>query len=73
MEGNFVWRSARLHSRGRYLCIFMCDLFLLTNNIDISSYADDNTPHAMSSKQIWLLKGLNSFLTVFLHSFKIIE
>ena len=24
--------------------IFLCDLFLIMENIDIASYADDNTP-----------------------------
>ena len=30
--------------------IFICDLFLLTNNIDIARYPDDNTPYATSLK-----------------------
>ena len=25
--------------------IFLCDLFLIMENIDIASYADDNTPY----------------------------
>ena len=25
--------------------IFLCDLFLITENTDIASYADDNTPY----------------------------
>ena len=25
--------------------IFLCDLFLIMKNIDIASYADDNTPY----------------------------
>ena len=31
---------------GPLLCnIFLCDLFLITENIGIASYADDNTPY----------------------------
>ena len=25
--------------------IFLCDLFLIINNVDFASYADDNTPY----------------------------
>ena len=38
--------------------IFICDLFLFTNNIDIASYADDNTPYATSSKTNLAIKIL---------------
>ena len=30
--------------------IFICDLFLFTNDTDFNSYADDNTPYVTSSK-----------------------
>ena len=29
--------------------VIICDLFLFENNIDNASYADDNTPYAVSS------------------------
>ena len=29
--------------------IFLCDLFLIMNNFDIASYADDNTPYAVGN------------------------
>ena len=32
--------------------IFLCDLFLFIPNIDLVSYADDNTPFAMSSSEL---------------------
>ena len=52
--------------------IFICDHFLFTNDIDIASYADDNTiQHNL--KQTWLLKNLNSVLTTFFYGFKIKE
>ena len=31
--------------------IFLCDLFLIVNDIDIASYADDNTPYCTSNIQ----------------------
>ena len=31
--------------------ISLCDLFLIVNDIDIASYADDNTPYCTSSIQ----------------------
>ena len=33
--------------------VIICDLFLFENNIDNASYADDNTPYAVSSIQLW--------------------
>ena len=32
--------------------VFLCDLFLFKPNIDLVSYADDNTPLAMGSSQL---------------------
>ena len=29
--------------------IFLCDLFLIMNNIELASYADDNTPYAVGN------------------------
>ena len=37
---------------------FICDLFLFTNNLDIASYADDNTPYATPSKINLVIKKL---------------
>ena len=29
--------------------IFLCDLFLIMNNTELASYADDNTPYAVGN------------------------
>ena len=48
MRENFVWYSSRL---GPLLFdIFISDLILFTNDIDIASYSDDSTPYATSFK-----------------------
>ena len=31
------------------LNIFLCDLFLIMNNTELASYADDNTPYAVEN------------------------
>ena len=40
MGGNHVWGSTRI-----YTWVSLCDLFLIVENIDIASHADDNTPY----------------------------
>ena len=50
MGGNFVWRSSRIHSGAVTFQYFICKLFLFTNDIDIASYANDNTPYAALSE-----------------------
>ena len=52
--------------------IFICDFFLFTNDIDITSFDDDNTLYATSSKKSLAVENSSSVLTVFSHSFKII-
>ena len=42
MGGSFVWGSSRLLSGTLLFSIYICDLFLFTNDKDITSYADDN-------------------------------
>ena len=32
--------------------IFLCDLFLIVENINIASYADDNKPHDGATQEI---------------------
>ena len=48
--------------------IFLCDLFLFIPNIDLVSYADDNTPFAMSGSSelevISEIKGVAESLTL---------
>ena len=31
--------------------IFLCDMFFVVDNIDIASYADDNTPYSVGKSQ----------------------
>ena len=31
--------------------IFLCDMFFMVDNIDIASYADDNTPYSVGKSQ----------------------
>ena len=38
--------------------IFMCDLFLIVNDIDFANYADDNTPFVLGNNPIEVLKCL---------------
>ena len=38
--------------------IFMCDLFLIVNDIDFANYADDNTPFVFGNNPIEVLKCL---------------
>ena len=38
--------------------IFLCDLFLFIKDIDIASYADDNTPYTVQKNPEKLLKYL---------------
>ena len=38
--------------------IFMCDLFLIVNDIDFANYADDNTPFIFGNNPIEVLKCL---------------
>ena len=32
--------------------IFLCDLFLIMNNTELASYADDNTPYAVGNRRV---------------------
>ena len=36
--------------------IFLCDMFLILENVDIASYADDNTPYTTGQNQVLKLK-----------------
>ena len=46
--------------------IFLCDLFLIMNNFDIASYADDNTPYAVGNNiQELIVKLQNASKTLF--------
>ena len=45
MERSHFWSSSRLILGQLLLNIYLCDLFMFTDNIDIGSYADDTTPY----------------------------
>ena len=32
--------------------MFLCDMFLMIDNIDIASYADENTPYSVGKKAV---------------------
>ena len=38
----------------KLLNIFLCDMFFMVDNIDIASYADDNTPYSVGKSQCHL-------------------
>ena len=40
--------------------VFLCDLFLFIPNIDLVSYADDNTPFAMGSSELEVINEIKS-------------
>ena len=40
--------------------IFLCDLFLIMENIDIASYADDNTPYTTRNSMEEVIQKLES-------------
>ena len=63
-----MWRSASFNIRSTLLFnISICDLFFGIGDLDIASYADDNTPYTFSSELDVALKNLRS------HTIKIFE
>ena len=40
--------------------IFLCDLFLIMENIDIASYADDNTPYTAGNSMEEVIQKLEN-------------
>ena len=49
--------------------IFLADLFLIIGNIDIASYADDNTPYIAADNTDALIKSLEEASTVLFQLF----
>ena len=45
--------------------VFLCDLFLFIPNIDLVSYADDNTPFAMGSSELEVINEIKSMAESF--------
>ena len=56
MARYFVRYSAGFNTRTILFNIFFCDLFLISNNFDFASYADDNTPYTTDEKVIQKLE-----------------
>ena len=50
--------------------IFLCDLFLFINDIDIASYADDNTPYTVHKNPEKIIKVLENTSVDLLKWFK---
>ena len=44
--------------RPLFFDIFLCNLFLFTNETDIANYANDNTPYATKNKTSKVIKRL---------------
>ena len=49
--------------------IFLCDLFLIMENIDIASYADDNTPHTTENSIEEVIQKLENAAKTLFHWF----
>ena len=48
-----------------FFIIFLCDLFLIMDDIDFTSYADDNTPYAIGNHMedvIFILQNSSKIL-----------
>ena len=45
--------------------IFLCDMFFMIDNIDIASYADDNTPYSVGKSQCDLKQNCKRHLKLF--------
>ena len=51
---------------------FLCDLFLFKPNIDVISYADDNTPFAMGgSSELEVINEIKGVQKALLYGFEI--
>ena len=49
--------------------IFICDLFLFMKNIDIASYADDNTPYTKGNSTEEVIQKLENAAKAFFQCF----
>ena len=47
--------------------IFLCDLFLIVENIDIASYADDNTPYTTENSIEEVIQKLENAAKTLFH------
>ena len=51
--------------------IFLCDLFLIMENINIASYADDNTPYTTGNSMEKVIQNLENAAKRFFSGFVI--
>ena len=63
--GRNVWDSTRSILGPLLFNIFLCDLLLIVENIDIASYADDNTSYTGNSIEEVIQKSENAAKTLF--------
>ena len=49
LGGNFVWGSTKIHYVRLLFSIFLCGLFIIINETDLTSYVDDTTPYVETS------------------------
>ena len=45
LEKKLCFGSTEVYTWDSVFNVFLCDLFFIMGNIDITSYADDNTPY----------------------------
>ena len=57
MGRNSVWDSTGVYT---WAYIFLCDLFLIMENIDIASYPDDNTPYTTRNSMEEVIQKLEN-------------
>ena len=60
MGRNYVWVSTRSILGPLLFNIFLCDLFLIMESIDIASYAVDNTPYTTGNSVEEVIQKLES-------------
>ena len=66
MGRNYVWVSTRSILGPLLFNIFLCDLFLIMENIDSANYADDNTPYTTGNSIEEVIQKLkNAVKTLF--------
>ena len=53
--------------------IFLCDLLFIIDNVDVASYADDNTPYTHGKHQIRFSKHLNVHPEMYLNGSLIMQ
>ena len=70
MERNNIWRPPRIHSWSSIIYHFLNDIFLFTEQIKITNYADDNTPYAIEFDIEKLIESLEHDTNILLTWFK---